>query len=52
MNRIYLDNAATTPISDNVLKVMNEVMKNNFGKLPPRSYAPLDWFQANQWYAN
>ena len=31
MNRIYLDNAATTPISDNVLKVMNEVMKNNFG---------------------
>lgn len=31
MNRIYLDNAATTPILDEVIDAMVAVMKNNFG---------------------
>lgn len=31
MNRIYLDNAATTPIDNDVLETMVEVMKSHFG---------------------
>ncbi|GGZ86853.1 cysteine desulfurase family protein [Algibacter mikhailovii] len=31
MNRVYFDNAATTPIRDEVAQVVFEVMKNNFG---------------------
>ena len=31
MNRIYFDNAATTPIRDEVAQVVFDVMKNNFG---------------------
>jgi cysteine desulfurase len=31
MNRIYLDNAATTPISDEVLEAMLPFLKENFG---------------------
>lgn len=31
MNRIYLDNAATTPLLDEVIDAMLEVMKTNFG---------------------
>ncbi|MBK9191317.1 MAG: cysteine desulfurase [Crocinitomicaceae bacterium] len=29
--RVYLDNAATTPMAPEVIEVMTEVMKNNFG---------------------
>ena len=29
--RVYLDNAATTPMANEVIDVMTEVMKNNFG---------------------
>ncbi|HIP36956.1 MAG TPA: cysteine desulfurase [Crocinitomix sp.] len=29
--RVYLDNAATTPMSPEVIEVMTDVMKNNFG---------------------
>ena len=28
---IYFDNAATTPIRDEVIEVMTDVLKNNFG---------------------
>lgn len=31
MNRIYLDNAATTPLSEEVIDAMVGVLKNNFG---------------------
>ncbi|MCK8624739.1 cysteine desulfurase family protein [Apilactobacillus xinyiensis] len=31
MNKVYLDNAATTPIADNVLQDMYDKFKNNFG---------------------
>ncbi|MCL0329904.1 cysteine desulfurase family protein [Apilactobacillus xinyiensis] len=31
MKKVYLDNAATTPISDNVLQDMYDKFKNNFG---------------------
>lgn len=31
MNRVYFDNAATTPIREEVSQVVFEVMKNNFG---------------------
>lgn len=31
MNRIYLDNAATTPLDKEVMQVMIEVMENNYG---------------------
>jgi len=31
MQRIYLDNAATTPMSDEVISVMTKVMKDTFG---------------------
>ena len=31
MKRIYLDNAATTPIDPDIIKMMNEIMKVNFG---------------------
>ena len=31
MKRIYLDNAATTPIDSDIIKMMNEIMKVNFG---------------------
>ncbi len=31
MKSVYLDNAATTPIRDEVIDAMTEVMKNNFG---------------------
>lgn len=31
MNRVYLDNAATTPLLDEVIDAMVEVMKTNFG---------------------
>lgn len=31
MNSIYFDNAATTPIRNEVIEVMSDVMKNNFG---------------------
>ena len=31
MTEIYLDNAATTPMSPNVIDVITEQMKNNFG---------------------
>ena len=31
MNRVYFDNAATTPIRDEVAQVIFDVMKNNFG---------------------
>ncbi len=31
MNKIYLDNAATTPLSEEVIDAMVEVLKNNFG---------------------
>jgi len=31
MNKIYLDNAATTPLSEEVIDVMVETMKMNFG---------------------
>ena len=36
--RIYLDNAATTPISKEVIEVMAEAMQNNFGN-PSSIYA-------------
>jgi len=29
--RVYLDNAATTPIAPEVIQAMTEVMKNDFG---------------------
>ncbi|MGV6860165.1 MAG: cysteine desulfurase family protein [Putridiphycobacter sp.] len=29
--RVYLDNAATTPMADEVIEVMADVMKNNYG---------------------
>ena len=31
MNSVYFDNAATTPISAEVIDVISEIMKNNFG---------------------
>ncbi|MDP5157540.1 MAG: cysteine desulfurase [Flaviramulus sp.] len=31
MQNVYFDNAATTPMRDNVIEVIIEVMKNNFG---------------------
>ena len=31
MSKIYFDNAATTPISNDVVEIMYQVMKNNFG---------------------
>jgi len=31
MSKIYFDNAATTPISNDVVDIMTQVMKNNFG---------------------
>ncbi|MCK4561997.1 MAG: aminotransferase class V-fold PLP-dependent enzyme, partial [Flavobacteriaceae bacterium] len=31
MQKIYFDNAATTPINQEVIAIMTEVMKNNFG---------------------
>ena len=31
MKSVYFDNAATTPIRDEVIEAMTEVMKNNFG---------------------
>lgn len=31
MNKIYLDNAATTPLSEEVIDAMVDVLKNNFG---------------------
>ncbi len=31
MQKLYLDNAATTPMSDEVISVMTKVMKNTFG---------------------
>lgn len=31
MNKIYLDNAATTPLSEEVIAAMVDVLKNNFG---------------------
>ena len=31
MSKIYFDNAATTPISNDVIEIMYQVMKNNFG---------------------
>jgi len=31
MQRIYFDNAATTPIADEVMEIMNDVMKLHFG---------------------
>lgn len=31
MNRIYLDNAATTPLSEEVIVAMVDVLKNNYG---------------------
>ncbi|PDH51542.1 MAG: cysteine desulfurase [Cryomorphaceae bacterium MED-G14] len=31
MSKIYFDNAATTPISNDVVEIMHQVMKNNFG---------------------
>ena len=30
---IYFDNAATTPIRNEVIEVMSDVLKNNFGKI-------------------
>ena len=33
MSKIYFDNAATTPISNDVVEIMYQVMKNNFGNL-------------------
>ena len=32
MNKIYLDNAATTPLSEEVIDAMVATMKMNFGK--------------------
>ena len=31
MNRVYLDNAATTPIDSEVIRVMHDSMQENFG---------------------
>ena len=31
MNKIYLDNAATTPLSEEVIDAMVDVLKNNYG---------------------
>ena len=31
MKQIYFDNAATTKIRDEVIEIMTDVMKNNFG---------------------
>ena len=31
MNPVYFDNAATTPIRPEVIEVMTDVMKNNYG---------------------
>jgi cysteine desulfurase len=31
MNKVYLDNAATTPIREEVIREMVEVMSNDFG---------------------
>ena len=31
MSKVYFDNAATTPISEDVADIVSQVMKNNFG---------------------
>src|SRR5690606_33037211 len=38
MQKVYLDNASTTPIRDEVIEVMTDVLKNNFGN-PSSTYA-------------
>jgi len=38
MNKVYLDNAATTPILDEIVEVMIDVMKNQFGN-PSSTYS-------------
>jgi len=38
MNKVYLDNAATTPILDEVVEVMVDVMKNQYGN-PSSAYS-------------
>jgi len=38
MNKVYLDNAATTPILDEVIDVMVDVMKNQYGN-PSSTYS-------------
>src|SRR5690606_709726 len=38
MKKVYLDNASTTPIRDEVIEVMTDVLKNNFGN-PSSTYA-------------
>jgi len=38
MNKVYLDNAATTPILDEVVEVMLDVMKNQYGN-PSSTYS-------------
>ena len=35
MTKVYFDNAATTPISNDVINIITQVMKNNFGIEPP-----------------
>jgi len=38
MNQVYLDNASTTQLRDDVIEVMTDVLKNNFGN-PSSTYS-------------
>lgn len=37
MEKVYLDNASTTPIRDEIIEVMTDILKNNFGN-PSSTY--------------
>ena len=42
MHRIYFDNAATTPLDPEVIEVMVQAMRDNFGNGVDMLHAPAD----------